>query len=127
MTAIGGSLETLAINGREFPVAADAEAKRKLGGWENEVEINGDGSARIIKTRVPLSLEGIVLEVDDDKGDHEFLQDIVDGKAFVPIVLTYGSGGSWQGTAIITGDNSHNSKSTTIEVNLKGPGTLTKH
>jgi len=54
MAAVGGSLESITLNGREFPVAADVEAQRKLGGWENEVLANGDGSGRLIKTRVPL-------------------------------------------------------------------------
>ena len=43
MPAVGGSIESVTLNGRPFPVAADAEAQRKLGGWENEVQANGDG------------------------------------------------------------------------------------
>ena len=75
MPAVGGSIESVNLSGREFAVAADAEAQRKLGGFENEVQANGDGTARLIKTRVPLSLDGLTIEIDDDRGDQEFLQD----------------------------------------------------
>jgi hypothetical protein len=78
MGAVGGSIESVSLNGRNFAVAADAEAQRKLGGFENEVMANGDGTARLIKTRVPLSLDGLTVEVDDDRGDQEFLHDLTD-------------------------------------------------
>ena len=71
--AIGGSIEEITLSGRSFAVAADAEAQRKLGGFENEVLANGNGTARLIKTRVPLSIDGLTLEVDDDRGDQEYL------------------------------------------------------
>ena len=37
MAAVGGSIQEVILAGRTFAVAADAEAQRKLGGWENEV------------------------------------------------------------------------------------------
>ena len=126
MTAVGGSLEGLHLDGRIFAIAADAESNRKLGGFENEVVANGDGSARIIKTRVPLSLDGLTVEVDDDRGDHEFLQDLADRKDFFPIALVYASGITYQGTAIITSEMQASSQSTTAEVSLMGPGKLVK-
>lgn len=126
MAAIGGSLEALTLNGREFPVAADAEAQRKLGGFENEVMANGDSSARLIKTRVPLGLDGITVECDDSRGDHEFLQDLADLPDFFDIVLTYPSGINWQGTAQIVGELAESSQSATAAVSLSGPGKLTR-
>lgn len=126
MTAIGGSLESLTLSGRIFPVAADAEATRKIGGFENEVEANGDGTARSIKTRVPLSLDGVVVEIDDDRGDHEFLQDLANQTDFFAIALTYPSGAVWQGSAQIVGEMQASSKNATATVSLKGPGVLTK-
>ncbi len=126
MPAIGGSIESVALAGRLFPVAADAEAQRKLGGFENEVAANGDGSARIIKTRVPLSISDLTLEVDDDRGDHEYLQELSNRSDFFPIVTTYASGVSYQGTAIITGELTVSSQQQTAAVSLSGPGVLTK-
>lgn len=122
----GGSIESLTINNRIFSVAADAEATRKLGGFENEVQANGDGTARIIKTRVPLSIEGVVVDINDTRGDSEFLQDVSDATDFVPIVITYASGVSYQGEATLTGDFGTSSQNTTATVNLSGPGRLAK-
>ena len=126
MTAIGGSLESVTIRGRNFAVAADAEANRKLGGFENEVMSNGDGTARIVKTRVPLVLDGVVVEIDDSRGDHEFLQEVADLNDFVTIALTYASGVTYQGSATITGEFQASSQSATAPVTLMGPGVLTK-
>ena len=126
MAAVGGSIESITLDGREFPVAADAEAQRKLGGFENEIELNGDSSARIIKTRVALMIEGLTVEVDDDRGDHEYVQGLADGNDFFPIVITYASGISYQGSAQLTGDIQASSQKATMPITLKGPGTLTK-
>jgi hypothetical protein len=126
MAAIGGSIESISLNSREFAVAADAEAQRKLGGFENEVMANGNPTARIIKTRVPLALNGVTIVVDDDRGDHEFVQELADSNEFFPIAITYASGETYQGEAQFTGELQASSQSTTMPINLMGPGKLTK-
>jgi len=126
MAATGGSLESVSLDGREFPVAADAEVQRKLGGFENEVQANGDGSARMVKTRVPWSLDGLVVEVDDSRGDHEFLQALSDNNDYYPIALTYASGEVYQGQGQIVGEMQMSSQSATATVSLMGPQELTK-
>jgi len=126
MAAVGGSIESITLDGREFPVAADAEAQRKLGGFENEVQANGDGTARLIKTRVPFSIDGLSIESDDDRGDHEFLQALSDRPDFFPIAITYASGLTYQGTAQLVGEMQTSSQNATASVSLMGPGILTK-
>lgn len=126
MTAVGGSIESVNLSGREFAVAADAEAQRKLGGWENEVQANGDGTARLIKTRVPLSIAGLTIEIDDNRGDQEFLQDLADQNDFWPLGITYASGVTYQGTGQIVGENPASSQNATAAIDLMGPGKLTK-
>ena len=126
MPAIGGSIESVTLDGREFAVAADAEAQRKLGGFENEVQANGNGTARLIKTRVPLSIDGLTVEVDDSRGDHEFLQDLSNRNDYFPIALSYASGLTYQGTAQIVGETQSSSQNATAAVSLMGPGELTK-
>lgn len=126
MTAIGGSIESITLDGRIFPVAADAEVNRKIGGFENEVQSNGDGTARLIKTRVPLSLDGLVVEIDDVRGDHEFIQDLTNRKDYFPIALSYASGETYQGTAQIVGETQASSQNATASLSLMGPGILTK-
>lgn len=126
MAAVGGSIESITLNGREFAVAADAEVQRKLGGWENEVQANGDGSARIIKTRVPLSLDGLTLNIDDGRADHEYLQALTARTDFFPVGITYASGITYQGTAMIVGEMQASSQNATASVSLMGPGILKK-
>lgn len=126
MPAVGGPIESIILDGRGFAVAADAEVQRKLGGFENEVQSNGDGTARLIKTRVPLALDGLAIEMDDDRGDHEFIQELSNRNDFFPIVITYASGGDYAGTAQITGETQASSQNATAAVSLMGPGVLTK-
>lgn len=126
MAAVGGSIESITLDGRNFAVAADAEAQRKLGGFENEVQSNGDGTARLIKTRVPLSLDGLTLEIDDDRADQEFLQELSNRNDFFPVVISYASGNDYQGTAQIVGETQASSQNATAAVSLMGPGVLTK-
>lgn len=126
MAAVGGSIESVTLSGRNFPVAADAESQRKLGGFENEVQSNGDGTARLIKTRVPLMIDGLTLETDDGRADHEFLQELSNRKEFFAISITYASGLTYQATAQITGELQTSSQNATAAVTLMGPGALTK-
>lgn len=125
MPAIGGSIESVSLDGRSFGVAADAEAQRKLGGFENEVMANGDGNARLIKTRVPMSIAGLTVEVDDDRGDHEFLQELSNRNDFWPIAITYASGKTYQGRGQISGELQVSSQNATAAFDLSGPGVLT--
>lgn len=126
MTAIGGSIESVSLEGRNFAVGADAEASRKLGGFDNEVSANGDGTARLIKTRTPWTLEGLTIEIDDERGDHEFLQELADRNDVFPISVTYASGETYQGRGQITGDLQSSSQNASAAISLSGPGKLTK-
>lgn len=124
--AVGGSIESISIRGRLFPVAADAEANKKLGGWENEVQPNGDGTARLVKTRVAWSIEGVQVEINDARADAEFLQEIADAFDFVPITITMASGITYQGTGTVTDTVQSSSQNATASITLSGPGTLSQ-
>lgn len=126
MPATGGSIESVSIRGRLFPVAADADVNRKVGGFENEVQPNGDGTARLIKTRVSWMLDGLTVEIDDNRADHEFLQEIADGNDFVPITITLASGVTWQGTGTIVGEFQMSTQAATAQLSLGGPDVLTQ-
>ncbi len=125
MASIGGPIESVTLDGRGFPVAADADSQRKLGGFENEIQPNGDGTARHIKTRVPWSVDGISLEIDDSRGDHEFIQALSNRNDYFPIAVTYASGDVYQGSGQIVGETQVSSASATASVSLMGPGVLT--
>ncbi len=124
MAAIGGSVEEVSIAGRIFAVASDADATKKLGGFENEVQSNGNGTARKIMTRVPWSIEGLSLSLDDQNGDQEYLQEVSNRKGFVPISMTLCSGVTYSADGTLTGDLGGSSQSATASVNLSGPGSL---
>ena len=126
MTAVGGSIESVALDGRIFSVAADADSNRKLGGWENEVQSNGDKTGRLIKSAVTWSVDGLSLSIDDTRADAEYLQDLQDRLDFYPIAVTYASGVVYQGTGQIVGETATSSQNTTAAVALMGPGKHTQ-
>lgn len=122
----GGSIESVGLAGRTFSVAADADSNRKLGGFENEVQMNGDGTGRLIKTRVGWMLDGLTISIDDLRGDHEYLQDLADRTDFFAVDITYASGAVYSGTGQITGEAQVASQATTASLSLHGPGKLTQ-
>jgi len=124
--AVGGSIESVSIRGRLFPVASDAEANKKLGGFENEVQANGDGTARLVKTRVPWSIDGLQVEISDARGDHEFLQELADSLEFCAITITLASGVTYQATGTITDEVQASSQNATATITLSGPGGLSQ-
>ena len=126
MSAVGGSIESVTINGRTYPVAADAEAQVKLGGFENEVQSNGNGSARTIKTRVPWSITGLNIEVDHTRGDAEEIQAVANLTTDVSVSVTFADGTIYSGTGTVTDESTFSSQSATRSVSLSGPGVLTK-
>lgn len=124
--SVGGSIESVSIDGREFAVAADADGTRKLGGFSNEVQPNGDGSARIIKSRMAWMLGGLTVHVDDNREDQEYLQSIADRKTTVPISVTFASGLTYSGSGTIVEEIEWSSQNTTAGISLSGGGTMTK-
>jgi hypothetical protein len=126
MTATGGSIIEVSINGRIYPVAADSESNRDLGGFTTEIEANGDGSARKVKTRRPWKVDGLTIEIDDSRGDQEALQAISDGDEDVAISVTYANNVTYSGKGTVTGEFASTSKNATAPVTLSGSGTLRK-
>jgi hypothetical protein len=123
---VGGSILQASIKGRIFAATADADGTRKLGGFTADHQANGDATGRIILTRTGWSFEGLVLSIDDTRGDQEFLQEVVEGKKPVDITLTFASDITYGGRGTITGDIAVSSQSSTCSVNLAGPGKLEK-
>jgi len=125
MGGIGGSIESITLAGRIFSVTADTKTIIQLGGFQNTVESNSDGTVRIIKIRVPMSLSGIVVQIDSLRGDNEYLQGLSNSTDFFPISLILPSGEIRQGVAQLIGELSENVDTATMTINLMGPGTLT--
>jgi hypothetical protein len=126
MAAIGGSPELITIAGREFTCVADADIGVKLGGDENEVKSNGNGTSRIIKTVVFPAFSGVQVQIDNLNGDLEFLQSIADGSEFVPTALTYADGVTYSGQATIIGEIQYSSQNAAGTFDMNGTGRFNK-
>ena len=126
MAAVGGSIESISIDSRLFPVTADADATRDLGGFTVEVQSNGDGTARILKTRKPWALGGLVVEINDDRADQEFLQRIQNGNEFVPITIKLASGVVYHAIGTLVEELEMSTQSATATISLQGPGEMTQ-
>ncbi len=120
-----GSIQEVTPKGRRFPVAADADGSRSLGGWSNEVQQNGDGSARLVKTRIPFKFDGLQIEIDDGKGDQEYVQGLADSNELFPVTVTLVSGNTYQGVGQITGEIVFSTMSGTATLTLEGQAKLT--
>lgn len=126
MSAVGGPIESISLNNRSFAVSADSDASTALGGFNNEKQSNGDGSARTIKTRVPWSISGLAVEIDDSRGDQEFIQDLADGNDDFPVAIVYPGGEIYQGSGQVVGEPAKSNSSATLTLDLAGGGKLTK-
>jgi hypothetical protein len=123
---IGGSIESITVDAQVFAVAADADATMSLGGWSNEVQPNGNGTSRIIKTRIPWTLTGLTVAIDDDAANQETLQLVADGNLWVPCTIRMASGVTYQGTGTITDNIERSTQSATCTLSLSGQGALTQ-
>lgn len=125
MSATGGSIESLTLKGRYFAVDGESAPGRKLGGFENETKVNGDGSTRTTKKRAAWMISDIAVSIDDDNGDQEFLQDLADLKGEFPVSVSYASGKVYQGKGQINGEISVDSQEQTAGISLSGSKKLT--
>lgn len=121
----GGSIEEVSIGGRAFSVPGDNEAQLKIGGFTNETQMNGNGTGRLIKTRVANGVDGLLVDIDHAAGDLIFLQDTANSKKFWDITVTLADGAVYQGKSQISGDFSGSTQSATAAITLSGPGTYT--
>ncbi len=122
MGQIGGGLIELDLAGRTFAPTADADVATSVGGFETDVQMNGNGTARIILTRTPSGLDGVVIGIDQSAGDLDFIQDLADNAAFFPVAATYADGEVRQGEMSIQGKIEHSSQNATASFALMGGG-----
>lgn len=123
---VGGPIESVSINGRNFSVAEDAELTVVYGGDQNEIMMNGDDSARLGKSKIPWKVSGIKLQINPDNNDHEFIQDIINGTDFVDYEHTEVDGNVYYASGQIVEEVGKSTKDATAELTFSGPGRLTK-
>lgn len=123
---VGGSIESISFDGREFAVAADNEGQLYIGGYENESLPNGNETARLIKSRKLCGINGLQISVDFSLGDPEFLQDLADLKTYKVLAVTLADGSTYQCSAQISGELQFSTQSSTASISFSGPGKMTK-
>lgn len=126
MAALGGPIESITVNGRAFAVAQDAGVSRDIGGFTASIEMNGNETGRKVMERRPFLIEGLTVNVDDDQGDQEFLQDVADSPDLVDVAITFVSGAVYSGSGTITDAIAFDNQKALAEVKLSGPGKLRK-
>lgn len=126
LEGVGGPIIKVVLDGNPFSVPEDAEVNRKLGGDNNEIQMNGNGTGRLIKSKTAWELGGLTVSCDDDLGDQELIQTLADRKSGFPVEIELASGAVYQGFGQITGELAFSSKNTTMPVALGGAGKLTK-
>lgn len=124
--ATGGSVEKLSIDGRPFSVPADSDFSLKIGGFENEVQANGDASARDVMTRVPWMLSGGAVSIDPDRDDQEFLQNLADTPGFHTVTIKLINGTTYTGEGKIVEAMENKTMNTVMDISFAGRGKLTK-
>jgi hypothetical protein len=72
------------------------------------------------------ALGGVVVQIDDDRGDQEFLQALASREGYFAVSATYASGATYQGTGQIIGEIEYSNQTAAATVALEGTGTLSK-
>lgn len=121
-----GCVESIVINGRRFTCDAEDKCSVTLGGFDNEVKPNGDGTNRLIKSRHAGKIEGLNVIVDNSKDDQEFLQESQDSLEFFDVSATEIDGtvlgGKMQLTESLPNDLKEGSVGITLEGSLEKIG-----
>ena len=117
---IGGPFTSHTLNGRRFVCDAEDTAQLQIQGRNNEVKPNGDGSNRVIQSRVPGSLEGTNIVFDLNNGDDDYLIELKNSGVFFDYSGTANDGTVWAGNVQITGELKFDYKEGTVPVTLMG-------
>ena len=120
MAAVGGPVESITINGRNFVCDSEDDVSITPKGFNNAVKQNGDGTTRLVKSWHVGSIEGLNITIDEQAGDLEFLQDLQNKCEFVPVQCTLVNGVVYNGTMQITNAVKLSTKESTAEVTLNG-------
>jgi hypothetical protein len=151
-----GSIRSITISGREFPVDAKSDAKLSLGGWENSVELSASGASMITQQRSAWSLTDVDVVISDDRGDlgflagvfnsvvssvglgslaipeppkgpdREFLAKFIESARFAPIIATLADETSWAGHGTIVGPVPTSTMKGTASLSFMGNGKMVK-
>jgi len=121
MAIRAGDIRQLTIKGREFDVKAeDANVSVDLGGYSNEVGLNGNGSTNVTQRRKVGGFSDCPVAIEDERKDLEFLQEIADAGVPVPVNLTLASGVTYTGSLMPIGELRKATGDGTLTLEMRG-------
>ncbi len=123
---IGGTIEMISLDGSSFSVPEDVDCQIKMGGFENEVLANGDGTGRVKRMRVMWSVKSGKLAVSFADGDPALIQELADRGTQFPIVIKLADDSKLNGVGTIIGEVVMSSAESTATLELSGSGTLSQ-
>jgi hypothetical protein len=120
MSNISGPIESITISGRRFPTDGEDSGKVKLGGFNNDVKFNGDGSTRMVRSRAHGSIKDLNVQITHGNKDLEFLTDKKSTSDFFDVSLTYCDGTIYAGSMQFVDDIEEDTKEGTASISLEG-------
>ena len=121
MSVKGGDIRQLTISGREFDVKGeDANVNIDLGGFTNEVSQNGNGTTNVVKGRKSAGFSDCPISCDDTRQDLEYLQELSNAGAEVPVTMTLASGVTYSGSLVPVGDIMKATGDGTLSLEMRG-------
>ncbi len=115
-----GALKKIQIKGRPFSVSGENAGNRVLGGRENEVAKNGDGTVRVLQKEVPWKLSDV--EMASDISGQQHLQEIADLGEEVPIQWTMANDATVSALGIPTGTIEFDQMTGLLKCTFEGSG-----
>ena len=119
--SLGGPLKQLSIGGIGMAVKNGAEVSLVAGGYDNEPDMNGDGSMDVIQEAVPCKGEGIEVSFRSDADRAAVVQMKNSGLEY-PAVATLANGDEYTASVAIIGAVAINTKRAAMALNLAGGG-----
>jgi hypothetical protein len=116
----GGPIESITIKGRRFACDGEDSAKIQLGGFNNELKPNGDGTPRQIKSRKLATISDLNPKIDPANGDLEYLQEIQNGFEMADTAITLVDGTVYSGAMQITDEVEYDAKEGTAGLSMAG-------
>jgi len=124
MASVGGSIESVTLDGRTLSVVAEGGPSVKPGGFKNDIKLAGNGTASLIKMATPIEISGLQVLIDNANGDLDYLIGKQKSFRWLDTTITYADGKVHQGTTQIMDDLEYKSEDSTCSLTLKGPGEL---
>jgi hypothetical protein len=119
-TVRGGDIRQVTIDGREFDAAAGSSWTYKLGGFDNETTINGNGVLTVTQRRMTAGIGDAAISIDPERGDLEFIQALKNSGRAVPVTMTLADNSTYSGSLVVTGETQANAGDGQTTLELRG-------